>query len=81
MILTCDYCSSSYILPDAGLVNCPACGAPGSHDVENLMANSMGGRLMSYGTVSLQGSMLSSEDGGVVQIADSDGGIWLSSTA
>ena len=64
MILTCDYCSSRYILPDAGLVNCLACGAPGPDDVEKPRADIEWRRLAAYDTLRI----------GYASFADSDGG-------
>jgi hypothetical protein len=81
MILTCDYCSSRYILPEAGLVNCPACGAPGSHDVENPRADIEWRRLAAYNTFrSGELSSDSGDDSDGMKISDSDGGYALYST-
>ena len=73
MILTCDYCSSRYILPDAGLVNCPACGAPGAHDVENPRADIEWRRLEAYRIFRFGGELSSDSDGGTSAVYASTG--------
>ena len=74
MILTCDYCSSRYILPDAGLVNCLACGAPGPDDVEKPRADIEWRRLAAYDTLRIGRASFTDSDGGISEEYLSTGG-------